>query len=123
MHPNKFFENVVLLDKDIKIVSADSDIINKLKNIHPRNFISTDITFGIIEFMVSYDTNNKNRKTAKKYVIQKYEPGVMDDPDYIAEIQVESDVCKYNMLNPKSELRNFKIENATLLCLATLPID
>lgn len=122
MHPSKFFENVKLLDKDIRIVSADKDIINKLKNIHPRNFLSTDIILGIIEFEVSYDSKNRNRKTSTKYVIQKYEPGDMDDPDYIAEIQVESDVNKYNMIHPESELKKFKIENAKLLCLATLPI-
>lgn len=122
MHPSRFFENVKLLDKDIRIVSADKDIINKLKNIHPRNFLSTDIILGIIEFEVSYDSKNRNRKTSTKYVIQKYEPGDMDDPDYIAEIQVESDVNKYNMIHPESELKKFKIENAKLLCLATLPI-
>lgn len=122
MHPSRFFEEVKLLDKDIRMISADEDIINKLKSIHPRNFISTDIVFGIIEFEVSYDSKNGNRKTSTKYVVQKYEPGDIDDPDYIAEIQVESDVDKYNMIYPRSELKNFKIENAKLLCLATLPI-
>ena len=109
VHPSKFFENVKLLDKDIRIVSADKDIINKLKNIHPRNFLSTDIILGIIEFEVSYDSKNINRKTSTKYVIQKYEPGDMDDSDYIAEIQVESDVNKYNMIHPESELKKVKI--------------
>lgn len=122
MHPSKFFENVKFLDKDIPIVTASEDIINKLKSIHPRNFLSTDISFGIIEFDVSYDTKSGNRKSSTKYVIQKYEPGEIDDPDYIAEIQVESDVNKYNMIHPESELKNFKIESAKLLCLATLPI-
>lgn len=122
MHPSRFFEEVKLLDKDIRMISADEDIINKLKSIHPRNFLSTDIVFGIIEFEVSYDSKNGNRKTSTKYVVQKYEPGDIDDPDYIAEIQVESDVDKYNMIYPRSELKNFKIENAKLLCLATLPI-
>lgn len=122
MHPSRFFEEVKLLDKDIRMISADEDIINKLKSIHPRNFLSTDIVFGIIEFEVSYDSKNGNRKTSTKYVVQKYEPGDIDDPDYIAEIQVESDVDKYNMIYPRSEFKNFKIENAKLLCLATLPI-
>lgn len=122
MHPSRFFEEVKLLDKDIRMISADEDIINKLKSIHPRNFLSTDIVFGIIEFEVSYDSKNGNRKTSTKYVVQKYEPGDIDDPDYIAEIQVESDVDKYNMIYPRSEFENFKIENAKLLCLATLPI-
>lgn len=122
MHPSRFFEEVKLLDKDIRMISADEDIINKFKSIHPRNFLSTDIVFGIIEFEVSYDSKNGNRKTSTKYVVQKYEPGDIDDPDYIAEIQVESDVDKYNMIYPRSEFKNFKIENAKLLCLATLPI-
>lgn len=122
MHPSKFFENVKFLDKDISIVAASDGIINKLKTIHPRNFLSTDISFGIIEFNVSYDTKSGNRKSSTKYVIQKYEPGEIDDPDYIAEIQVESDVNKYNMIHPESELKNFKIEDAKLLCLATLSI-
>lgn len=122
MHPSKFFENVKLLDKDIQIIVANEDVINKLKSIYPRNFLSTDIRFGIIEFNVSYDTKSGNRKSSTKYVIQKYEPGEMDDPDYIAEIQVESDVNKYNIIHPESELKNFKIEDAKLLCLATLSI-
>lgn len=122
MHPSKFFENVKFLDRDISIVAASDSIINKLKSIHPRNFLSTDISFGIIEFNVSYDTKSGNRKSSTKYVIQKYEPGEIDDPDYIAEIQVESDVNKYNMMHPESELKNFKIEDAKLLCLATLSI-
>lgn len=122
MHPSKFFENIKFIDKDIRIVAASEDIVSKLKSIHPRNFLSTNIDFGIIEFKVSYDTNNGNRKTSTKYVVQKYEPGEIDDPDYIAEIQVESDVNKYNMIHPESELKNFKIESAKLLCLATLPI-
>lgn len=122
MHPSKFFENVKFLDNDIPIVTASENIINKLKSIHPKNFLSTDIDFGIIKFNVSYDTKSGNRKISTKYVIQKYEPGEIDDPDYIAEIQVESDVNKYNMMHPESELKNFKIEDAKLLCLATLPI-
>lgn len=122
MHPSKFFENVKFLDKDIRIIAASEDIINKLKSIHPRNFLSTDIDFGIIEFNVSYDTKNGNRKTSTKYVVKKYEAGEIDDPDYIAEIQVESDMNKYNLIHPESELKNFKIENAKLLCLASLPI-
>lgn len=122
MHPSKFFENIKFIDKDIRIVAESEDIVSKLKSIHPRNFLSTNIDFGIIEFKVSYDTNNGNRKTSTKYVVQKYEPGEIDDPDYIAEIQVESDVNKYNMIHPESALNNFKIENAKLLCLATLPI-
>lgn len=122
MHPSKFFENIKFIDKDIRIVEASEDIVTKLKSIHPRNFLSTNIDFGIIEFKVSYNTNNGNRKTSTKYVVQKYEPGEIDDPDYIAEIQVESDVNKYNMIHPESELKNFKIESAKLLCLATLPI-
>lgn len=122
MHPSKFFENIKFIDKDIRIVAANEDIVSKLKSIHPRNFLSTNIDFGIIEFKVSYDTNNGNRKTSTKYVVQKYEPGEIDDPDYIAEIQVESDVNKYNMIHPESKLKNFKIESAKLLCLATLPI-
>ena len=122
MHPSRFFEEVKLLDKDIRIVATSNDIIGKLNSTHPRNFLSTEVDFGIIEFDVSYDTKNGNRKTSTKYVIQKYEPGDIDDPDYIAEIQVESDVDRYNMLHPESELKNFKIENARLLCLATLPI-
>lgn len=122
MHPSKFFENIKFIDKDIRIVAASEDIVSKLKSIHPRNFMSTNIDFVIIEFKVSYDTNNGNRKTSTKYVVQKYEPGEIDDPDYIAEIQVESDVNKYNMIHPESELKNFKIESANLLCLATLPI-
>lgn len=122
MHPNRFFEEVKLLDKDIRIITAGEDIINKLKSIHPRNFLSTDIVFGIIEFIVSYDSKSGNRKTATKYAVQKYETGDTDDPDFIAEIQVESDVNRYNMIHPESELKNFKIENAKLLCLASLPI-
>lgn len=122
VHPSKFFENVKFIDKYIRIVAASDDVVNKLKGVHPRNFISTDIQFGIIEFDVSYDTKNGNRKTSTKYVIQKYEPEEVDDPDYIAEIQVESDVNKYNLIHPEAELKNFKIENAKLLCLATLPI-
>lgn len=122
MHPSKFFENIKFIDKDIRVVAASEDIVTKLKSIHPRNFLSTNIDFGIIEFKVSYNTNNGNRKTSTKYVVQKYEPGEIDDPDYIAEIQVESDVNKYNMIHPESELKNFKIESAKLLCLATLPI-
>lgn len=122
MHPSKFFENVKFLDKGIRIIAASEDIVEKLKKIHPRNFLSTNIDFGIIEFDVSYDTKNGNRKTSTKYVIQKYEPGEIEDPDYIAEIQVESDVNKYNMIHPESELKNFNIEDAKLLCLVTLPI-
>lgn len=122
MHPSKFFENAKLIDKDIGIIAASETTVSKLKNIHPKNFLSTNIDFGIIEFDVSYDSKNGNRKTSTKYVVQKYEPGEMDDPNYIAEIQVESDVNKYNMMHPESELKNFKIKNAKLLCLATLPI-
>lgn len=122
MHPSQFFENVKLLDKDIRIISADDVVVSMLKNIHPRNFLSTDIVFGIIEFEVSYNSKNGNRKTSTKYVIQRYIPDETDDPDYIAEIQAESDVDKYNMMHPDSELKNFKIEKARLLCMAVLPI-
>lgn len=123
MHPTDFFDNVRLLDRSIRIVSAETDVIEKLKAVHPRNFISTEIVFQIAELDVSYETKKGNRKTSKKYSIQRFEIENEDDPEMVAMIQAEADIHKYNTIHRDSELKNFKVENARILCMAVLRIE
>lgn len=118
-----FFNNVKIIDRSIKCIAADKDILNKLKSIHPRNFISTDILFNVIELDISYDTHKGNRKTTKKYAIQKIDMTDSTEPNLQAKIQAEADINKYNTIHKESELKNFSVNNAEVMCLAVLRIE
>ena len=122
MHPTVFFENVRLFDKNIKCIPVN-EMLEKLKSVHPRNFISTDIMFYISELDVSYDTKKGNRKTTKKYAIQRLDLNDSTDISLQAKIQAEADINKYNTIHKDSELKNFKIENAEILTMAVLRIE
>lgn len=123
MHPSKFFAEVKILDRDIRIVSANEDVANMLKNVHPMNWIGSDVKFQIVKITVSYDTSKGNWKTAEKYSIQNLDMDSYDCPEMQAEIQAQSDIEKFLLLHPHTKMKNYKVENVEIMALAALRIE
>lgn len=123
MHPSKFFDEARILDKDIQIVRADEELVVILKNIHPMNWIGSDVNFQIVKIIVSYDTRKGNRKTSEKYSVQKLDMDTCDDPEMLAKIQAESDIEKFLLLHPHVDMKNYKVESAEIIALAVLRIE
>lgn len=123
VHPSKFFDEAKILDKDIRIIGADEDIVNVLKNIHPMNWIGSDVNFQIVKISISYDTNKGNRRVSEKYSIQNLDMNSEDDPEMQAEIQAGADISKFLTIHLNCDMKNYKIEEAKIVALATLRID
>ena len=123
MHPSRFFEEAKILDKDIRIVGADNDVVTLLKSIHPMNWIGSDVNFQIVKITVSYDTNKGNRKITEKYSIQDLDMSGDDDPEMFAEIQAQSDIQHFLLRHPHSDMKNIKIEDVRIMAMAALRIE
>ena len=123
MHPSKFFDEARILDKDIRIVRVDEELVDILKKIHPMNWIGSDVNFQIVKVTVSYDTRSGNRKISEKHSIQNLDLDSCDDLEMQAKIKAESDIEKFLLLHPHVDMKNYKVENAEIIALAVLRIE
>lgn len=126
MHPTVFCDNIKLQNGNhYGAITEDekTDLLNRLRNTHPRNFLASDMFMTIVELNISYDSHHGNRKTATKISIQKLNLYSADDAEYQAQIQAEADIEKYNVIHKESALKNYKIESVKILGFATLRIE
>lgn len=123
MHPSKFFDEVKILDKNIRFIGADKDVVEMLKNVHPMNWIGSDVSFQIVKAIISYDTDKGNRKIAEKYSIQKLDLSLAVDLEVQAQIQAEADIGKFLIRHLHTRMKNYKVENAEIVALAVLQIE
>lgn len=69
MHPSEFFDNCSILTGIDTIEIYDRDLKDKLKSIHPKNFLKTKITLPVYKINLSYMTEKNNYKTVDRYAI------------------------------------------------------
>ena len=69
MHPSEFFENCSLRIGIDTFEIFDEDLKKKLKSIHPKNFLKTEITLPVYKINLSYFTEKGNHKTVDRYAV------------------------------------------------------
>ena len=60
MHPSEFFENCSLRTGIDVFEIYDTDLKEKLKKVHPKNFLKTKITLPVYKVNLSYLTEKGN---------------------------------------------------------------
>lgn len=117
MHPSEFFKNCSLRTGIDVFEIYDTDLKEKLKNVHPKNFLKTKITLPVYKVNLSYLTEKGNYKTVDRYA-------VMDssvDDEYF-DFWLDIFMRDYNNDNPNHKMINCEINNIERLCEAVLPI-
>ena len=54
MHPSKFFEECSIRTGIDVVEVYDGDLKEKLKNVHPKNFLKTQIALPVYKITISY---------------------------------------------------------------------
>lgn len=116
MHPNKFFKEVSLRTGVDTFEVFDGNLKEKLSELHPLNFIKTNVTLPVYQVTMSYINDNGNYKKSNKYM-------VMDNPikdednfdDMLADMFSRDYAEKYH-------LKNLQILDMKYICDAVLPI-
>ena len=117
MHPSEFFENCSLRTGIDVFEIYDTELKEKLKNIHPKNFLKTKIILPVYKVNLSYVTEKGNCKTVDRYA-------VMDSSaeDEYFDFWLDMFMRDYNNDNPNHKMINCEINNIERLCEAVLPI-
>lgn len=117
MHPNKFF-NEVSCRTGLDIVEIfDSDLKEKLKNVHPKNFLKTKISLPVFKIVLDYDTENGNHKSVERYMVMDSK----DEEEY-SDFWADTFCRDYNDNHPQHKMLNCNITNIEHICDAVLPI-
>ena len=95
MHPSEFFKNCSLRTGIDVFEIYDSDLKEKLRNIHPKNFLKTKITLPVMDSSA--------------------------DDEYF-DFWLDMFMRDYNNDNPNHKMVNCEINNIERLCEAVLPI-
>ena len=114
MHPNKFFNEVGIRTGIDVFEIYDDELKNKLENLHPLNFIKTQITLPVYQVTISYFNNNGNYKELNKYMIMN-NPVDEEYGDMWADMFTRDYADKYH-------LHDLKILDMKHICDAVLPI-
>lgn len=116
MHPSKFFKETNLRTSIDTFEIFDSELKEKLQNLHPMNFIKTKVTLPVYRVLVSYETDNGNYKKSEKYM-------VMDNPVDESESYEEfwADMLAKDYADSHG-LKNVDILEVLHICDAVLPI-
>ena len=115
MHPSKFFNEAACRTGADVFEMFDEDLQQKLKSIHPKNFIKSKITLLVYRVLVRYETDKGNEKELEKYMIID---APVEDGEYYNELWADmygSDYCK------EHNLKSFHVENIEHICDAVLP--
>ena len=117
MHPSEFFENCSLRTGIDVFEIYDTDLKEKLKNVHPKNFLKTTITLPVYKVNLSYRTEKDNDKTVDRYA-------VMDSSaeDEYFDFWLDMLIRDYNSNNPNHKMVDCEINSIERLCEAVLPI-
>lgn len=117
MHPSEFFENCSLRTGIDVLEIYDTDLKERLKSVHPKNFLKTKITLPVYKVNLSYITEKGNYKTVDRYAVMDSSA----DDEYF-DLWLDMFVRDYNNDNPNHKMVNCEINNIERLCEAVLPI-
>ena len=117
MHPSKFFQECNIRTGIDFVEIYDDELKQKLKDVHPLNFLKTKITLPVYKINVSYETTNGVYRTSDKYV-------VMDSGDEYEYVDFWTDmfIRDYNQEHPEHPMKNCQVNSVEKLGDAVLPI-
>lgn len=114
MHPNKFFKEVNLRTGIDTVEIFDRNLKEKLSELHPLNFIKTNVTLPVYQITMSYLTENGNYKESDKYMVMN-DPSEDEFSDMWSDMFARDYAEKYN-------LKDLHILDIKHICDAVLPI-
>lgn len=117
MHPSEFFDNCSIRTGIDTVEIYDRDLKDKLKSIHPKNFLKTKITLPVYKINLSYRTGNGNYKTVDRYAIMDSK----NEDEYV-DFWIDMFVQDYNRDNPNHKMIECSINSIDLLGEVVLPI-
>lgn len=115
MHPSKFFEECSIRTGIDVVEVYDENLKEKLKNVHPKNFLKTQIALPVYKITISFQTESGNFRKTEKYTVM--ESG--DDDEYI-DFWVEMFIRDYNAENPHHKMINPHVDSIIRLGDAVL---
>lgn len=117
MHPSKFFEECSIRT-DIDVVEVfDPDLKEKLKTVHPQNFLKTRLALPVYKITINYRTESGNFRTTERYTVM--ESGA--DDEYI-DFWVDMFVQDYNASHPHHKMLEPDVKKIERLGDAVLQI-
>lgn len=117
MHPSDFFENCSLRTGIDTFEIFDEDLKQKLKRIHPKNFLKTKITIPVYKINLSYVTEKGNYKTVDRYTVMDSE----SDDEYV-DFWIDMFIRDYNKDNPNHKMTKCEVNSIERICEAVLPL-
>ncbi len=117
MHPSDFFENCSLRTGIDTFEIFDEDLKQKLKRIHPKNFLKTKITLPVYKINLSYVTEKGNYKTVDRYTVMDSE----SDDEYV-DFWIDMFIRDYNKDNPNHKMTKCEVNSIERICEAVLPL-
>lgn len=117
MHPSEFFDDCSLRTGIDTVEIYDEELKQKLKNIHPKNFLKTKIVLPVYKINLSYMTEKGNYKTVDRYAVMNSET----DDEYI-EFWADMFIRDYNKDNPNHKMTKCEINSIERICEAVLPL-
>jgi hypothetical protein len=117
VHPSDFFENCSLRTGIDTFEIFDEDLKQKLKRIHPKNFLKTKITLPVYKINLSYVTEKGNYKTVDRYTVMDSE----SDDEYV-DFWIDMFIRDYNKDNPNHKMTKCEVNSIERICEAVLPL-
>lgn len=117
MHPSDFFENCSLRTGIDTFEILDEDLKQKLKNIHPKNFLKTKITLPVYKINLSYVTEKGNYRTVDRYTVMDSK----SDDEYV-DFWIDMFIHDYNKDNPNHKMTKCEVNSIERICEAVLPL-
>lgn len=122
MHPSK-----IISESDCRVSIElgnifDNRLKEKLMNLHPKNFIKSNIVLPLYEISIEYDTVNNNHRVGKRYMIAN--TPIDDKGDQICFMDFETEYLleQFNEEHPEKQMINLKVENVECICELVLQI-
>ena len=119
MHPKDLLQNCCLRTQvdSSGIEIFDSKLLEALKNIHPLNFLKTELTFPIYKIAIEYKTEKGNYRKTEKYAMFN---SPLDD-EY-SDMWVDMFIQDYNKDHPQHKMVDCKITCIQKIGDIVLPI-
>ena len=119
MHPKDLLQNCYLRTQidSSGIEIFDQSKLEKIKNVHPMNFLKTQIIFPMYAIKVEYRTEKGNYRATTKYAIFD-----SSSDDEYSDMWVDMFVQDYNKDHPQHKMVDCKILDMQKLGDVVLPI-
>lgn len=122
MHPSK-----IIGESDCRVSIEfggiyDNRLKEKLIEIHPKNFIKSDIILPLYEIAIVYNTINNNHREGKRYMIANNPIDEEGDQICFMDFEAKHFLEKFNEDHSKNPMLDMKIEDVKCVCDLVLRI-